>query len=245
MIRTLHPARRRRLRGQFNLPTLLALLVLLVLAVVALRFALSHAAQKKRQVTEPSAAAVTVAPSIAGPAASTPVAAPAAVAAEAASDARPRADAHGLSFGLMPAAAAADAPSDVAHIGCHGEPKLFGRPHQGSCNPYVGDTACNIVLPVLCVRPAGVPAPPGLAVDFYAGWVGGSLGASEPVMGALLDSPQAGTRWCERKLGPGWRMAEFHDGQGGWGLQGQRGPGLSSDTRYWVHVNDQPGNCWN
>ena len=41
-------------------------------------------------------------------------------------------------------------------------------------------------------------------------------------------------------------MAEFHDGGGGWGLQGQRGMGLGQPglTRYWVAINDQRGNCW-
>lgn len=235
---------RRPPRGQANLPTVLALLALLVVAVIALRYALQQAALKKVQASEARIVAAPAVPAAVAQPSTARAAEPAATnSAVASSSGSPRPDAHGLSFGLMPPAPGA--PGDTAHVGCHGEPKLFGRPHQGSCNPYQGDTACNIVLPVLCVRPSGAAAPSGLAADFYAGWVNGSLGASEPVMGALLDSPQSATAHCERSLGAGWRAAEFHGGQGGWGLQGQRGPGLREHTRYWVHINDQPANCWN
>jgi hypothetical protein len=76
-------------------------------------------------------------------------------------------------------------------------------------------------------------------------WAGGALGATQPVMGAVIESEAAGSARCEQELGAGWRMAGLHaGGSGAWALQGQRGPGLTGHTRYWVHAADQKGNCW-
>lgn len=150
---------------------------------------------------------------------------------------------HGLTFGLM--APAATAASDVVHLGCQGEPKPLDQAHENACNPYQGDTSCRTVLPVLCIRPSGAVPPSSLEADFYKGWTGGMLSATQPVMGAILESEAIATARCEKELGEGWRMAEFHDGKGGWGVQGYRGVGLSGNARYWVHVNDQRANCWN
>ena len=132
--------------------------------------------------------------------------------------AAPSGQRHGLTF-AQPREGAL--PADVAHLSCHGEPRVLDQPHQDSCNPYKGDMSCRTVLPVLCVRESGAAVPQGVDSGFYKGWVQGALGA-------------------------GWRMAEFHDGGGGWGLQGQRGMGLGQPglTRYWVAINDQRGNCW-
>ena len=89
--------------------------------------------------------------------------------------------------------------------------------------------------------------PAGLDAGAYPGWTGGTLGATQPVMGAVLESAALASARCEKELGTGWRMAAFHDGPGGqgsWGLQGLRGAGLTGPTRYWVHIGDQKGNCW-
>lgn len=149
----------------------------------------------------------------------------------------------GLSFALVPSDGAA--LSDVAHLSCHGDPGELDQPNEGSCNPYKGDTSCRVTLPVLCFKPGTAKAPVGAEADFYKGWTRGTLAATQPVMGALLDSAAGGSARCSKALGVGWRMAEFHDGGGGWGLQGLRGVGFGAWTRYWVHINDQPGNCWN
>lgn len=150
--------------------------------------------------------------------------------------------AFGLSFALATPPAA---EAKVAYLSCHGEPVPTDRPHRGSCNPYDGDSSCRIVMPIACFRSSGAAQPPNLEADFYKGWTHGQLGATQPVMGALLKSEPAASARCEAELGAGWRMAEFHDGGGGWGLQGERGPGLRADTRYWVYINDKRGNCWN
>ena len=166
----------------------------------------------------------------------------------------PRQIGHGLTFAISPVsspvpstASGGGNPSaslaNLAHLSCHGEPRQVDQPHRESCNPYKGDTSCRVVLPVLCFQSKGLPQPSEISAGAYQGWSGGVLGATQPVMGAILTSDLAGSARCEKELGAGWRMAEFHDA-GGWGMQGQRGLGLAPNTRFWVHINDQPGNCW-
>lgn len=124
-----------------------------------------------------------------------------------------------------------------ARLSCHGEPAALDNPHKGSCNPYQGDTVCSAPLPVACYRPSrgaeGSLLPLAKA----------QLAMTAPVVGSTLASALAGSARCEAEFGPGWRMAEFHDG-GGWSLDALRGIGLNPNTRAWVHINDQAGNCW-
>ena len=134
----------------------------------------------------------------------------------------PRGIGHGLTFARVDG----DAGSSTTQLNCNGEPRELARPHLGGCNPISGDTSCRTVLPVACFQPGS-----------------GSVGATQPMMGALLKSADTGTQRCAAELGTGWRMAELHDGPGS-AVTGTRGAGLSGSTRYWVHVNDQPGNCW-
>ncbi len=129
---------------------------------------------------------------------------------------------HGLTFARVDDAAG----SGTTQLNCNGEPRELARPHLGGCNPISGDTSCRTVLPVACFQPGT-----------------GGVGATQPTMGALLKSADAGTQRCAAELGAGWRMAELHDGPGT-AITGTRGAGLAGSTRYWVHVNDQPGNCW-
>lgn len=173
--------------------------------------------------------------------AANPPAAPPSPAAIADASPVPRPIAFGLTFALAPAD---KARPDVANVACHGEPAQLDRPHNNSCNPYQGDTSCRMVLPVLCIQKSNLSLPAGVQNGFYQGWTGGTLAATRPVMGAILESEQVATARCQAELGADWRMAEFHDGAGGWGLQGQRGVGFEGYTRYWVRINDQQGNCW-
>ncbi len=168
------------------------------------------------------------------------MAAPGTPAAESRPD-TPRPIGHGLSFAVM-----ADAPvaPELVRLGCQGEPPPQDRPRRGACDPIQGDTSCRTVLPVLCVRAGDVPAPAGFDVGRGV-WAGGALGATQPVMGAVIESEAIGSARCEKELGAGWRMAGLSAGSSsGWAIQGQRGPGLTAHTRYWVHVADQKANCW-
>lgn len=206
-----------------------------------------QAEAQRVQVTPALQEAPATAPGVVAPAASAPMPPVVADAPPPVTTATPAAAPSGQRHGLTFAQPREEVmPADVVHLSCHGEPRTLDQPHQDSCNPYKGDMSCRTVLPVLCVRESGAPVPQGVESGFYKGWVQGTLGATEPVMGAILTSRAMASARCEAELGPGWRMAEFHDGGGGWGLQGQRGMGLGQPglTRYWVAINDQRGNCW-
>ncbi|GIH04750.1 hypothetical protein Rhe02_28170 [Rhizocola hellebori] len=130
-----------------------------------------------------------------------------------------------------------------------------GYVHLGSdgvTNPYNGDTAIDQYHSVLCLRSDGQAPPPGIAFDFYNGWSGGSVRATAPVRGDVLATPEDADGLCANTFGPGYRLAEFHDGRygadfsqaGGWSFWAAGG-GLLPGTRYWVAISDQPANPWN
>lgn len=110
------------------------------------------------------------------------------------------------------------------------------------CNPYTGDTSCATALPLLCLNPDGAPNP-GVAVSFTNGWARGFIHLTQPVAGTALGSLANANALCAARFGPGYRMAEFHDGAGGWGWQAYGN--VDPARRFWVHINDQPANCWN
>jgi preprotein translocase subunit SecG len=165
-------------------------------------------------------------------------------------------DRFGLSFGHM------SVPSltiDLMHSACSGTPQDMANPEKGQCNPIQGDSSCRSALPILCVLQDGSTAESAGLVDakleggspsysVSADWVGGTLGATAPVAGFVLESLAAANARCTKELGTGWRMAELHDGKGSAGnasLLGKRGPGLTSQqTRHWVYANDHKSNCW-
>lgn len=163
---------------------------------------------------------------------------------------------RGMTWGSYENAATGDG---VVFVGCHGKP----RTAQGSCDAYVGDTACTTRLPLLCLRVDGRPRPPGLitgkghamAPDFYAGWAQGEVKAGKPVAGMELRSQADANALCAAQFGPGWRLAEFHDAvregsgengepasHGGWNFYAAGA--LDAETRYWVAINDTEANCW-
>jgi hypothetical protein len=144
---------------------------------------------------------------------------------------------------------------------------------DGVGNPYTGDTKCKVKLPILCTNVDGSPRPnydvvPGQ--EFYQGWVQGHFTTTLPVKGTTITSEANGDSRCATAFGAGWRMAEFHDSvyvsgmdalnyghtigsNSDWpagpyasGAWTQFGYGnVRSDMRFWVAINDQPGNCWN
>lgn len=149
-----------------------------------------------------------------------------------AASAPPRPIGHGLTFG--PGEGGALPSDDRITLSCHAATAL-DRPNQGACNPGQGDTSCRTVLPVLCFHPGSDGAAAGL----------GLVGATRPVMGAVLESEAAASARCEQELGPGWRMADLRDGQNGWSLQGRRDASLMELAgRYWIRNRDQKANCW-
>lgn len=120
-----------------------------------------------------------------------------------------------------------------------------GLVHVGSdaqTNPYNGDTAATVSLPVLCLFVDNSPVPPGLATNFYNGWARGRLAVTAPIAGSQLTSRIFADALCTQTFGPNWRMAEFHDGGGGWSYWGY---GSIGNGRFWTAINDQPANPWN
>jgi hypothetical protein len=168
-------------------------------------------------------------------------------------------DAFGMTWGLVPHD---KLPAHVAWMSCHGQPREgLAQPHRESCNPYNGDTSCRQALPILCIAQDGSSkdeslvnaalhmSPGGAVTD---GWAQGSIASTAPVAGFVIGSIALANARCEKELGAGWRMAEFHDAeastagqQAGWGFVAKRSTRLETRLRHWVHINDQPGNCWN
>lgn len=110
-----------------------------------------------------------------------------------------------------------------------------------ACDPYVGDTSCQEERPMLCVLKDGSPNP-GVMVDFYTGWIGGTIALTPPVTGTLMTSKSAADGLCEMYVGSGYEMAEFHHPGGGWNFWAFGN--IDGSTRFWVRIDDQPANCW-
>jgi hypothetical protein len=155
-------------------------------------------------------------------------------------------EAFGMSWGSM---AQDKLPPETIWMSCHGQPRDgLSKTHKDSCNPYSGDASCRLALPILCFQPDGAASQPALPDSVGDGWAGGQVASSQPVAGFVIGSLQAAHARCEKELGAGWRMASFHEGQGGragWGFVSKRHAQLSTNLRHWVHIGDQPGNCWN
>lgn len=127
----------------------------------------------------------------------------------------------------------------------HSHNSTRGTDHVGcgtACDAYAGDTLCSNYLPVLCFKPDGAPNP-GITTDFYNGWTGGHIGLTLPVQGSVLTSLAVANQLCQHYFGPGYRMAEFHDGGGGWNWHAFAN--VSPNLRFWTYINDSPANCWN
>jgi hypothetical protein len=141
------------------------------------------------------------------------------------------------------------APSTAASAG--GTYVLVG--YDEVSEGYHGDTPTNALLPVLCLRAAGLPDPGGLTPpgstpggSTRRSWSGAEVALTEPVAGFSLTSRGAADALCAARLGGGWRMAEFHDGGRGAGYDfwARAGMGDFAASRFWVAIDDQRANPW-
>jgi hypothetical protein len=127
----------------------------------------------------------------------------------------------------------------VSHTPAYGVDKVG----CSNCNAYTGDTSCSLSLPILCIKQDSSPVPSGLSTDFYNGWARGHIATTHPIQGSTLISLVVANQICAANFGTGWRMAEFHDGSGGWSWYASGD--VRSDMRFWFYISDQPANCWN
>ncbi len=130
--------------------------------------------------------------------------------------------------------------SNIVAISC-----AYGPPTQHVCNPYVGDTPCELPQPVACVRQLGAPVPASLHGRLASRiWSGGELAFTEPVAAARFDRIADVDRFCARRFGTDWRTATFHDGMSYIGIAGMA-RGAPLEGRAWVDIADQPyATCW-
>jgi aqualysin 1 len=119
--------------------------------------------------------------------------------------------------------------NDVAHVG-----------KDTQTNAYSGDTSITATLPMLCIKQDGRAVPAGVTPDFYNGWAQGEIRLTESIQGTSLTSRAAADAVCVDRFGAAWRMAEFHDGNGGWTWYAN-----GQVNRFWTAINDQPANPWN
>jgi hypothetical protein len=115
------------------------------------------------------------------------------------------------------------------------------------CNATQGDTSCNTPLPVLCINKSGnLPVPSWETTSQYHRWSGGVVATTEPVVPQteplLRQTSAEADQYCQSKFGPGWQVAEFHDGWG-WNFKAYGNIGTNVD-RFWVDINNQNANCW-
>jgi len=114
------------------------------------------------------------------------------------------------------------------------------------CNPYTGDTSCNTKLPLLCFLDAELDQPANLETPSrYRQWSGGIVATTDIVCGSRFKHIRDANAFCVQNFGPGWRVAEHHDGWG-WSFWAYGNVGEDfDDVRLWVDINDQPsGTCW-
>ena len=142
-------------------------------------------------------------------------------------DVQPRSAGKGMTWAKL----SHDATRGTDYVGC------------SNCNAYTGDTQCTALLPILCIKQDNSPKPSSLIIDYYNGWVGGHIATTRAIKGSTMTSLQVANQFCVDSFGAGWRMAEHHDGMGGWNWHAYGN--VRQDTRYWVSINGQPSNCWN
>ncbi len=139
----------------------------------------------------------------------------------------------GLSFGVS---GVPDTMTGIIELHCAGNTNSNYK-----CNPYQGDMACSVKLPVLCFNDIAAPAPSQLKDTQY--WSGGVVVTTPKVAASQFQTIKHVNDFCAAKFGKGWRAASFHDG-GGEGIQAYGNVG-DPKQRVWLDIkNQKDGTCW-
>lgn len=140
----------------------------------------------------------------------------------------------GLSFGV--AAGSPDIATGAVQLHCSSN---AGSKYK--CNPYQGDMACSVKLPVLCIKDIAAPSPAQLKDAQY--WSGGVIVTTPKIEASQFQNIKQVDEFCAAEFGKGWRTASFHDG-GGWGISAYGSVG-DPKQRVWIDIKDQKnGTCW-
>jgi hypothetical protein len=125
---------------------------------------------------------------------------------------------------------------------------------DANTNPYQGDTILSKSLPILCIKKQDLPKPSFIEPHSTPGgasrgsWSGGYIGLTKPIQGVKITSLEKANQMCQQAFGEGYRMAQFHDGEGsraGWDFWGEVvNLKFNLQDRFWVHISDQPANPW-
>ncbi len=110
------------------------------------------------------------------------------------------------------------------------------------CNPYTGDMNCSVDLPVLCFAPLPNQASPDPTLHQ---WAAGRIKVTNSVPGNSFKKLDDVNQACSR-FGNNWRAATFHESPKGWNWTafGTTDDAEKYFARFWVHIKDQPANCW-
>ncbi|CAF4757114.1 unnamed protein product, partial [Rotaria sp. Silwood2] len=114
----------------------------------------------------------------------------------------------------------------IDYIGC----RDWTDPNGMNCDPYNGDTDCNVELPMLCMKYDYSPRPPyfiygnGAAMPAanYAGWNQGHVSTTMPVKASRFENRAQASAFCATALGAGWEVVAIWSGQGKW-ISGMNG----------------------
>lgn len=98
----------------------------------------------------------------------------------------------------------------IDSIGCHDHLKPKGM----NCNPYQGDTDCDVALPILCTKTDSSPRPPYhiyghgalQPAAHYAAWNQGHIATTQPVKASGFKNRAEVDAFCTAAQGPGWKV---------------------------------------
>ncbi len=140
---------------------------------------------------------------------------------------------NGLTFMLN----GSSSVSGVSQVGCNG-------PDGSQCNPYEGDSSCDVARPLLYFLDLNAPIPASLPVGTDKNkWSGGVMASTPDVAGSTFDTITNADHYCAKEFGEGWKVARFDQGKG-WNFRAYGNVG-DPKTRMWVEITDRHGGtCW-
>ncbi|MEL6686374.1 MAG: hypothetical protein AAFP97_01990 [Pseudomonadota bacterium] len=117
------------------------------------------------------------------------------------------------------------------------------------CDPFRGDTVCDMALPVACYSSASVDVESSneqlseaIAARLARFRVDGQIRVTQAVKGNRFETRQDVNNFCRVTFGEGFRVLSFHE-SGAPGILSRNK--IEPGQRLWVDVRDQPkGNCW-